>query len=532
MYLDFKRNHNKERIYKKRDIFLIDDSGGTQHMTKLKLQELESHLWESANILRGSIDSGDYKSYIFGLLFLKRINDVFEEQKEKLVAEYGEEMGSMLKEDPDQYQFYIPEKARWSEIRKQSKDIGSAINVAFEALENENATVEGVLTTIDFNRKEVLTDDVLQRLLQHFSLLNLRNDNFSEPDLLGRAYEYLIKMFADDAGKKGGEFYTPTKVVELLVRLLKPQEGMRVYDPTCGSGGMLIQSVDYVKKHDGNPQSISLFGQEMNLNTWAIAKMNLLLHDLPDHRIEKGDTIRNPKLLEDGDIMLFDRVIANPPFSLKNWGREEAEKDTYGRFQYGLPPKNAGDYAFVQHMIASLNSIGIAGIVMSHGALFRGGAEGKIRQGLLENDLLEAVIGLPSNLFYGTGIPACILIFNREKEEERKGKVLFIDGSDEYQEGKSQNYLRNKDLGEIVTAFDQYENIEKYARIVSLEEIKENDYNLSISRYIDKSEEEELINIDFVISDIKELENKRNEIKSKLDSYLRELGFGEQHEGA
>ncbi|KKB34134.1 type I restriction-modification system subunit M [Bacillus thermotolerans] len=496
-------------------------------MSKLSLQELESHLWKSADILRGSIDSSDYKSYIFGLLFLKRLNDTFEERQRLLIEEHGEEIGELLANDPDQYRFFVPDAARWSEIRKQAEDIGSAINVAFETLENENATLEGVLTPIDFNRKEVLTDSVLQRLLQHFSLLDLSNQNLSEPDILGRAYEYLIKMFADDAGKKGGEFYTPTQVVELIVKLIKPQEGMRVYDPTCGSGGMLIQSVDYVKAQGGNPQSLSLYGQEKNLGTWSIAKMNLLLHDLPDHLIVKGDTIRQPKLIEDGEIMLFDRVIANPPFSLKEWGREEAENDSYGRFQYGIPPKNAGDYAFIQHMIASLKSDGMAGVVMPHGVLFRGGAEGKIRTGLLEADLLEAVVGLPSNLFYGTGIPACILIFNRNKPEERKGKVLFIAAEDKYQEGKNQNTLRDEDIQKIVSAFDAYEDVEKYARVVSLSDIKDNDYNLNITRYIDKSEEEEQVDLAAVLRDIKELEANKADIKSKLSGYLKELGIGE-----
>ncbi|PEZ51236.1 type I restriction-modification system subunit M [Priestia megaterium] len=496
-------------------------------MSKLTLQELESHLWKSADILRGSVDSSDYKNYIFGLLFLKRLSDVFEEHKRNLVQEHGEEIGSILADDPEQYQFYVPQAARWEKIRKHAEDIGSAINVAFEALENENQTLEGVLTPIDFNRKEVLTDSVLQRLLQHFSLLNLTNSNLSEPDMLGRAYEYLIKMFADDAGKKGGEFYTPSKVVELLVKLIKPEEGMRVYDPTCGSGGMLIQSVDYVREQGGNPQSLSLFGQEKNLGTWAIAKMNLLLHGLPDHRIEKGDTIRDPKLVEDGEIMLFDRVIANPPFSLKEWGREEAEHDSYGRFQYGLPPKNAGDYAFIQHMVASLKSDGMCGVVMPHGVLFRGGTEGKIRQGLIQSDLLEAVVGLPSNLFYGTGIPACILIFNRNKLEGHKGNVLFIAAESDYQEGKNQNMLREDDIRKIVSVFDKYEDTEKYARVVSLNEIRENDYNLNITRYIDKSEEEELVDLKIVLNEIKKLEADQVEVKSKLNNYLQELGIGD-----
>ncbi len=495
------------------------------NLSKLTLQELESHLWKSADILRGSVDSSDYKNYIFGLLFLKRLSDVFEEHKHNLIQEHGEEIGSILADDPEQYQFYVPQAARWEEIRKNAEDIGSAINVAFEALENENQTLEGVLTPIDFNRKEVLTDSVLQRLLQHFSLLNLTNSNLSEPDMLGRAYEYLIKMFADDAGKKGGEFYTPSKVVELIVKLLKPEEQMRVYDPTCGSGGMLIQSVDYLREQGGNPQSLSLFGQEKNLGTWSIAKMNLLLHGLPDHKIEKGDTIRQPKLVEDGEIMLFDRVIANPPFSLKEWGREEAEHDSYGRFQYGLPPKNAGDYAFIQHMVASLKSDGMCGVVMPHGVLFRGGAEGKIRKGLIESDLLEAVVGIPSNLFYGTGIPACILIFNRNKLMERKNNVLFIAAESDYEEGKNQNTLRNKDIEKIVAAFDTYKDIEKYSRIVSLEEIKDNDYNLNITRYIDKSEEEIPVDIPKVLEEINSIKTKQYDLEMQMNSYLKELNL-------
>ena len=498
-------------------------------MTKLTLQQLESHLWKSADILRGSVSSVSYKNYIFGLLFLKRTSDVFGEQRNEIYSSYGDEVGAQLAEMPSQYQFYVPEVARWENVRKHATDIGAAINIAFEALENENATLLNVLTPIDFNNKELLTDETLQRLLQHFSELDLRNENLTEPDMLGRAYEYLIKMFADDAGQRGGEFYTPSKVVELIVKLIKPEEGMRVYDPTCGSGGMLIQSVDYVKSKGGNPQSLSLFGQERNLETWAIAKMNLLLHGLPDHQIVKGDTLRKPRLIEDGELMLFDCVIANPPFSLKEWGREEAQADEYGRFQYGIPPKSYGDYAFVQHMISSLNSKGVAGVVMPHGVLFRGGAEGKIRQAILEQDLLEAVIGLPSNLFYGTSIPACIMVFNRQKPEERKGKVLIIAAEDDYQEGKNQNSLRNEDVSKIVSAFDNYEDVEKYARIVNLGEIKENDFNLNITRYIDKSEEEEEIDIVAVLNEIATIQKEREANTTKLNCFLQELGLGDYH---
>ncbi|RNA68803.1 type I restriction-modification system subunit M [Alteribacter keqinensis] len=493
-------------------------------MKKLSLQQLEAHLWESANILRGSIDSSDYKNYIFGLLFLKRLNDVFVETAETIEEEENDDYGWY---DRDEHQFFVPERARWKNIQAATQDIGDYINKAFEALEEENPSLQGVLANIDFNDKGKLPDRLLLKLVLHFSAIDLRNENLSEPDMLGRAYEYLIKQFADDAGKKGGEFYTPSKVVELLVKLLKPEEGMRVCDPTVGSGGMLIQSVDYIKSQNGNPRNLTLHGQERNLNTWAICKMNLLLHGMSDHRLEKGDTIRDPKLLEDGELILYDRVIANPPFSLSNWGREEAEGDEFGRFRFGVPPKDKGDLAFVQHMVATLNHKGKAGVVMPHGVLFRGGAEGKIRQGLLDNDLVEAVIGLPSNLFYGTGIPACILILNRDKEDSNKEKVFFIHAADYFQAGKNQNTLRDEDLDKVVSAYEKREDAENYSRAVSLDEIQDNDHNLNIARYIDTTEEEKKIDVQEALADLRKLEEERNEVENKMYWYLKELGYRE-----
>jgi type I restriction enzyme M protein len=491
-------------------------------LSKLTQQQLETHLWESANILRGSIDSSDYKNYIFGMLFLKRLNDVFVETAQRIEKEEGDDYGWF---DRDEHQFFVPERARWQTIQTLTQDIGDSINKAFEALEEENASLQGVLATIDFNDKEKLPDKLLQRLIQHFSAIELSNGNLSEPDMLGRAYEYLIKQFADDAGKKGGEFYTPSKVVELIVKLIKPEEGMRVCDPTVGSGGMLIQSVDYIKSKGGNPRNLTLHGQERNLNTWAICKMNLLLHGLSDHWIAKGDTIREPKLLEDGELILYDRVIANPPFSLSNWGREEAEADTLGRFRFGLPPKDKGDLAFVQHMVATLNHEGKAGVVMPHGILFRGGAEAAIRKGLLEEDLIEAIIGLPSNLFYGTGIPASIVVLNRNKAAQKKGQLLFINGSEDYQEGKNQNVLRDQDIEKIVSAYDKWEEQEKYCRVIDIKEIRENDYNLNIARYIDLAEEEEQIDVEEALAELRRLEEECAEIEAVMKGYLKELGY-------
>ncbi|MCP8938521.1 type I restriction-modification system subunit M [Alsobacter sp. SYSU M60028] len=506
-------------------------------MTKLTKDELFNNLWKAADILRGSIDSSDYKIYIFGFLFLKRLSDRFEEEaRESIKAGVPAELAYT---DPDEHEFFVPERARWSAISKLTTGIGDHLNKACYAIEEANTSIQGVLANIDFNSESRLGDEknkekVLSLLISLFSTINLSNSSLSEPDMLGRAYERLIEWFADDAGKKGGEFYTPHPVVKLIVEVLDPRPGMRICDPTCGSGGMLIESARHVAdiegKRLGEPINVTLHGQEKNLGTWAIAKMNLLLHGLRDAKIEKGDTIRNPRLLDgDGNLIVYDRVIANPPFSLDNWGADdvsgEAEKQGHNRFVYGIPPKNMGDMAFVQHMVATLKPGGLCGVVMPHGVLFRGSGDGRIREGMLKADLFEAIIGLPENLFAGTGIPATVLVLNKAKRPERKGKVLFIHAAKEYEERPRKNVLTEDNIKRIADAYRAWTDEDRFSRVVDMKEIAENDFNLNISRYIDTLEPEKPIDVKAELDKLRQAEQARDEAVARMNALLKEMGY-------
>jgi type I restriction enzyme M protein len=464
---------------------------------KINLPSLESHLWEAANILRGPVDAADFKTYVFPLLFFKRISDVFDEEYAFALKESGgdEEYASF----PQNYRFQMPGGCHWSDVRTVTKNVGLALQKAMRGIEKANPeTLYGIFGDAQWTNKERLPDSLLRDLMEHFSGVPLGNEA-AKADLLGLSYEYLIKKFADATNKKAGEFYTPRSVVRLMVNLLDPKEGESIYDPACGTGGMLMEAIHHVRENHGDDRTLwgKLFGQEKNLTTSAIARMNLFLHGASDFQVVRGDTLRQPAFFSGDNLATFDCVIANPPFSLQKWGEEVWASDPYGRNFAGMPPDKTGDYAWVQHMIKSMApSKGRMAVVLPHGALFRMGKEGIIRTKLLQMDLLEAVIGLGPNLFYGTGLAACIILLRQRKKVDRKKKVLIIDASREFKTGRAQNELLPQHVDHIYDWFLKYANIPNVAQVVSLEQIKANDYNLNISLYVEVKNDQVVRTVD------------------------------------
>lgn len=460
-------------------------------MNHITLSQLEQYLSKAAWILKGPVDAADFKAYIFPLLFFKRISDVYDEEYAVALEESGgdEEYANL----PEFHRFTIPAECHWQDVRETTTNVGQKLQYAFREIEKANQKhLYGIFGDTQWTNKERLSDELLINLIEHFSQYNLSNSNV-HPDMLGQAYEYLIKHFADLTNKKAGEFYTPRSVVHLMSKILDPQEGDRIYDPACGTGGMLLEAVAHVERNKKDARTLKLYGQEKNLTTSTIARMNMFLHGIEDFSIIRGDTLRNPAFFDGDKLAVFNCVVANPPFSLKKWGSKSWETDPYGRNMYGVPTDSNGDFAWIQHMITSMDPItGRMAVVLPHGVLFRKGSEGRIREALLKDDLLEAVIGLGDNIFYGTSLAASILVFRKQKSVDKKNKVLFIDANDQVKVGRAQNYLESNHIDQIYNWYSSFKDVENYVYVADLDEINENDFNFNIPLYVEKEIEDNL----------------------------------------
>lgn len=492
----------------------------------LTLGQLESHLWEAANILRGPVDAADFKTYVFPLLFFKRLSDVHDEEYQAALAESdGDEEYARF---PQNYRFQVPEQCHWRDVRAVTTNVGQALQTALRGIEKANPeTLYGIFGDAQWTNKERLSDALLRDLIEHFSRISLANQA-AQTDVLGQAYEYLIKKFADLTNKKAGEFYTPRSVVRLIVRILDPREGESICDPACGTGGMLLEAVHHVREQHGDDRTLwgKLFGQEKNLTTSAIARMNLLLHGAADFQIKRGDTLRSPAFFSGDNLATFDCVIANPPFSLEKWGSEVWASDPYGRKFAGMPPDKSGDYAWIQHMIKSMApATGRMAVVLPHGVLFRMGKEGEIRRKILEMDLLEAVVGLGPNLFYGTSLAACILVFRRRKAHGRRHKLLIVDASREFKAGRAQNEMLPEHVGRIFGWYHDFKDIEGVARVVTLSDIAANGYNLNIPRYIEPIGSEEFFTVEAAMQRLRHSSEAILAAEEKLIRVLRHEGL-------
>ena len=500
--------------------------------TAIKQEEINKAVWSACDTFRGTVSADIYKDYVLTMLFLKYISDVWQDHYDRYKDEYGDEpelIAEMMKSE----RFILPESANFYTLHKRRHEAGNGerIDKALHAVEEANiGKLRDVFQDISFNSnklgEEAQKNELLKDLLEDFAkdTLNLRPSRIGKLDIIGNAYEYLIKQFAADSGRKAGEFYTPPEVSELMAELVDPKEGDAICDPTCGSGSLLMKCGRLIQQRFEGSKKYALYGQEAIGSTWALAKMNMFLHGEDNHRIEWGDTIRNPKLLDSEDqLKHYDIIVANPPFSLDKWGHGSAEADRFSRFRRGIPPKTKGDYAFILHMIETMKpKTGRMAVVAPHGVLFRGSSEGKIRKQLVDENLLDCVIGLPEKLFYGTGIPAAILVLKKQKADN---KVLFIDASREFQSGKNQNQLSDDNIKKIIETYQARETVDKYAYLATPDEIAENDYNLNIPRYVDTFEEEEEIDLMAVRAEREKLKAELAELETKMDGYLKELGY-------
>jgi len=451
---------------------------------RITIDELQTYLWDSAVLLRSSIDAGAYKQYIFPLLFFKRISDVYDEECQKILEQFGDEEALEFEEN---HRFQVPKGAHWNDVREVSENVGVAIVSAFRKIEKANADkLQGIFGDAAWTNKNRLSDRLLKELIEHFSSRTLSIENCPE-DELGQGYEYLIKKFADDSGHTAQEFYTNRTVVHLMTEILRPQSGESIYDPTCGSAGMLISAIAYLQKQKKEWRNVAVYGQEINALTSSIGKMNLFLHGVKDFEIVNGDTLKSPAFIEKGKLKEFDMVLANPPYSISQWDREAFASDKYGRNFLGVPPQGRADYAFLQHILKSLKEdTGRCAILFPHGILFRN-EESSMREKLVRSDMLECVIGLGPNLFYNSPMEACIIICRKNKPANRRGQVLFINAVDEVERKNAQSYLEDKHIEKIASAYNKYETDNDFARVVSIRDIEDNNFSLSIPLYVKKT---------------------------------------------
>jgi type I restriction enzyme M protein len=487
---------------------------------QLTQQELESWLWKAADILRGAVKPERYGSCILPLLFFKRLSDVYQDEYEDAVQKYKSD--KVAKESFVHKLADIPKGCLWDDVRKETKDVGGKLNAVLGEIARANPDLDGVINRADFNKPEEIPADRLVRLIEHFSQKNLGNKRVPA-DVLGNAYEYLLKQFNEEAPARAGEFYTPREVVKVMVEILDPSEGAEIYDPCAGTGGMLIVSHYHLLTKKKDPKRLFLYGQEINAETCAIARMNVILHDL-QAEIRQGDTLADPRFLEGNGLRKFDFVLANPMWNQDGY-RDLMENDRLGRFPYGIATESSADWGWIQHMLASLKPTGRMGVVLDQGALFRGGAEGKIRQKVVEDDLVECVITLPEKIFYNTGAPGCLIFLNKNKPHEKEGKVLFVYAGKDFEKFKNMNRLRDEDIKRSVDAQIEFRDQPKYASVVPLNKIRENDFNLSVTRYLDVFEQDEQIDISQTWQELRRLEDERKAIDAELSGYMRELSY-------